>query len=75
MVLESDFMLGKLIQPDKVATRLGGSDFEDNLQIACAMTAQLDVIVTRDPSGFAASSIPVLTSQQMLLRLSGGNEC
>jgi predicted nucleic acid-binding protein len=57
----------------QVATTLGSSDFEDNLQIACTMTAQLDVIVTRDPSGFAASSIPVLTPQQMLSRLSGGN--
>ena len=56
-----------------VATTMGGSDFEDSLQIACAMTAQLDVIVTRDPSGFVASSIPILTPQQMLSRLSSGN--
>lgn len=57
----------------QVAATLGGSDFEDNLQIACAMTAQLDVIVTRDASGFAASSIPVLTPQQMLTMQTSGN--
>ena len=57
----------------QVAATSGGSDFEDNLQIACAMTTQLDVIVTRDPSGFATSSIPVLTPQQMLARLPNGN--
>jgi predicted nucleic acid-binding protein len=57
----------------QIAATLGDSDFEDNLQIACAMTAQLDVIVTRDFSGFAASSIPVLTPQQMLATLSDGN--
>jgi len=56
-----------------VATTMEGSDFEDNLQIACAMAVQLDVIVTRDPSGFVASSIPILTPQQMLSRLSSGN--
>jgi predicted nucleic acid-binding protein len=57
----------------QVAATLGGSDFEDNLQIACAMAAQLDVIVTRDSSGFATSSIPVFTPQQMLAALSDDN--
>jgi len=57
----------------QIATTLGDSDFEDNLQIACAMSAQLDVVITRNPSGFATSRIPVLTPQQMLSRLSSGN--
>ncbi len=57
----------------QVAATLGGSDFEDNLQIACAITAQLDVIVTRDSSGFATSSIPILTPQQTLAMLSSDN--
>ena len=57
----------------QMAATFGDSDFEDNLQIACAMTAQLDMIVTRDFSGFATSSIPVLTPQQMLATLSDGN--
>src|SRR4051812_39798534 len=33
------------------ARALPGSDFEDNLQIACAVQAKLDAIVTRDPRG------------------------
>ena len=54
----------------KLATTLAGNDFEDNLQIACAMSRQLDVIVTRNLSGFTGSNIRILTPQQMLLRLS-----
>jgi predicted nucleic acid-binding protein len=57
----------------QMAATLGDSDFEDNLQISCAMTAQIDAIVTRDPSGFATSSIPVLTPQQMLATLTSSN--
>ena len=53
-----------------LATELLGNDFEDNLQIACAMLRQLDVIVTRNLSGFSGNNIQILTPQQMLLRLS-----
>ena len=54
----------------QLATRLVGNDFEDNLQIACAMLMQLDVIVTRNLSGFSVDNVQILTPQQMLLRLS-----
>ena len=54
----------------QLATGLGGNDFEDNLQVACAMIMQLDVIVTRNLSGFVGNNMPILTPQQMLLRLS-----
>jgi predicted nucleic acid-binding protein len=47
------------------ATKLSGADFEDNVQIACAMSAHLDVIVTRDPAGFAHSSIPAIEPQRI----------
>ena len=57
----------------RLATRLAGSDFEDNLQIACAINAQLDLIVTRNLTGFSGANIPILTPQQMLLRLSEDN--
>ncbi|MDE0084507.1 MAG: PIN domain-containing protein [Candidatus Poribacteria bacterium] len=57
----------------RLATTVEGSDFEDNLQIACAMSRQLDVIVTRNLSGFARNSIRVLTPQEMLLKLSEDN--
>lgn len=43
------------------AQAIGGSDFEDDLQIASAVLASVDAIVTRDPKGFAASPIPVIT--------------
>ena len=45
------------------------SDYEDNLQIACAIEAQLDAIVTRDPAGFAQSPVPAMTPAELLNRL------
>lgn len=59
------------IEELQTAATLEGPDFEDNLQIACATRMQLDAIVTRDATGFAASNIPVLTPPQMLRRLAG----
>ena len=46
-----------------------GNDFEDNLQISCAVEAGLDAIVTRDPRGFALSPITVLTPAELLARI------
>ena len=51
------------------AETLNGSDFEDNLQMACAAQAGLDAIVTRDPAGFQSSAVLVLTPTELLLRL------
>lgn len=34
-----------------------------------AMNGQLDLIVTRDLAGFPPNNIPILTPQQMLLKL------
>lgn len=53
------------------AETLSGSDFEDNLQIACADIAGLEVIVTRDKSGFQSASIPILTPAELLTQLEG----
>ncbi len=39
------------------ARALSGPDFEDNVQIACAQAAGLQLIVTRDVAGFAMSPI------------------
>lgn len=33
------------------ADRRPGSDYEDNLQVECAIAAGLDAIITRDPKG------------------------
>lgn len=49
-----------------------GPDFEDNLQIACAVQARLEAIITRDPAGFTSSPIPVLTPSQLVAHLSKG---
>jgi predicted nucleic acid-binding protein len=53
----------------QAADRLLGEDFEDNLQIACALASDLDGIVTRDPSDFAGSPIRVLAPSEVLDRL------
>ena len=51
------------------AEALPGNDFEDNLQIACAIIAGVDAIVTRNTEDFKASTIPVLTPAELLARL------
>jgi predicted nucleic acid-binding protein len=48
------------------ARALPSSDFEDNVQIACAQSAGLDLIVTRDPTGFRHSSIPAVVPPDVL---------
>ena len=51
------------------AERWSGIDLEDNLQIACAVEARLDAIVTRNPRDFAGSPVPVLSPAELLARL------
>jgi predicted nucleic acid-binding protein len=50
------------------AAALPGSDFEDNLQTACVVIANLDAIVTRD-EGFAATTVPVLSPADLIGRM------
>jgi predicted nucleic acid-binding protein len=56
----------------EAAYALGGTDFEDDLQVVCAIGVPLDAIVTRDPEGFASSPIPVLSPAQLIAKLSAG---
>jgi len=62
------------------ADRLSGPDFEDNVQIACALTAGLAAIVTRDPRGFIDSPITIMSPDELVRRLAirsrdtGGDE-
>jgi predicted nucleic acid-binding protein len=51
------------------AHALAGADFEDDLQIACAVQAGVDAIVTRDPHGFARSPVSVLTPAEAVAAL------
>ncbi|HEX6797023.1 MAG TPA: PIN domain-containing protein [Ktedonobacterales bacterium] len=43
-----------------IVAALLGRDSEDNVQIACAQHAALDLIVTRDPAGFHDAPMPVV---------------
>jgi len=51
------------------AQQLRGSDFEDNVQMACAEAGKLDAIVTRDLVSFAASPVPVWSPAECRQRL------
>ncbi len=48
------------------ARRMPGNDFEDNLQVACAVTDFVEGIVTRDPHGFRDVPIRVYTPPELL---------
>ena len=53
----------------ELAIALPGSDFEDNLQIAAAMRAGLDAIVTRNRSDYGAAPIAIFSPEEALTRL------
>jgi predicted nucleic acid-binding protein len=55
------------------ADAMAGNDLEDNLSIACAVSAGLDAIVTRDPRGFAGSPVPVRSPAELLAMISRGD--
>ena len=44
------------------------TDFEDTVQSKCALEWNADSIITRDKSGFASCTIPVLTPSDFLLQ-------
>ena len=48
------------------ARRMPGPDFEDNLQIACALTDFMQGIVTRNKGDFVASPLPVYLPAEFL---------
>lgn len=47
----------------------GLADFEDAVQIACAVAHGLDAILTRNMRGFSSSSVSVLSIHELLQRL------
>lgn len=53
----------------EAADQWPGSDFEDGIQIASAIAAKVDAIVTRDPKGFAGSPVPVLSPVELVAQL------
>lgn len=52
------------------ALTLPGNDYEDNVQIACAQSAALDLIVTRNRSDFVHSPILAVEPAEVITRLS-----
>jgi predicted nucleic acid-binding protein len=52
------------------AERLPGTDFEDNLQVACAVLSGVAAVVSRDASGLANAHVPVLSPGDLLSKLS-----
>ena len=44
-------------------------DFEDALQEECAKSFLADYIVTRDPSGFKNSSLPIVSPEELIGRI------
>lgn len=53
----------------EVALTSGLTDFEDAVQVACAIAQGLDAIVTRDVQGFLNAPVPVLSVSQLLEQL------
>jgi predicted nucleic acid-binding protein len=51
------------------ALAMGLSDFEDAVQVACAITFGLDAIITRDLNGFTGSPVSVLSPRELKARL------
>lgn len=53
----------------EAAFALGLTDFEDAVQIACAIAQELDGILTRDRQGFTRSPVPAFSVEDLLQRL------
>ncbi|MCV3214250.1 PIN domain-containing protein [Plectonema radiosum NIES-515] len=45
-------------------------DFEDAVQLACAISENLNAIITRDPKGFVGATVAILSPSEFLFRLS-----
>lgn len=53
----------------EAAASMPGDDFEDNVQIACAIANRVDLLVTRDATGFRNAPISALTPEEAVRRL------
>jgi predicted nucleic acid-binding protein len=45
-------------------------DFEDAVQLACAIAEDLDAIITRNPQDFTGAALPILSASELLKSLS-----
>lgn len=62
----------RIILETAIASNL--PDFEDAVQLACAIFENLDAIVTRDTQGFAGATVLILSASELLQRLSQNPE-
>ena len=53
----------------EMAFASSGNDFEDNVQVACAMIAAVDCIVSRDATGLSNPVIPVRNADEIVSTL------
>lgn len=53
----------------EIANAMRGSDFEDNVQSACAVLGRTNFIVTRDPRGFQHSRVMTITPGELRERM------
>jgi predicted nucleic acid-binding protein len=49
-------------------------DFEDGLQVECAKSFDANYIVTRDPSGYAGSSVPIISPDEFMQMFPGKHD-
>ena len=54
----------------EAALASNSDDFEDAVQLACAVSEGLDAIVTRNMQGFLDAAVEILTAGELLTRLS-----
>ena len=54
------------LEATNLALTMPGRDFEDNVQIACALRSDVEAIITRNPADFTASPIPVMSPTELL---------
>jgi predicted nucleic acid-binding protein len=57
------------IQTLETAIKLEGKDFEDNLQIACALASGLDAIITRNKADFKTTTVAIMEPAELLSQL------
>jgi predicted nucleic acid-binding protein len=56
------------------ALQLPGLDFEDNVQIACSLSNQIEIIVTRDKDGFKDAAVEALTPTELIVRINSSQK-
>ena len=66
-------LIRSVLRPVEVDARLldealaaNGADFEDTVQLCCALRCGADYLVTRDHDGFRAAPVSIVTADELL---------